>query len=72
VTRRSSGAQSNCLAAIEPFASFINGVQKFVVTSTPLEHEWAQTAVVQGGPADFVTELKQQHGGDMGIHGAFR
>jgi dihydrofolate reductase len=56
--------------AIEPFASFINGVQKFVVTSTPLEHEWAQNAVVEGGLADFVTELKQQHGGDIGIHGS--
>ena len=55
---------------IEPFASFINGVQKFVVTSTPPEHEWAGTAVVEGGLADFVTELKQQPGGDIGIHGS--
>jgi dihydrofolate reductase len=55
---------------IEPFASFINGVQKFVVTSTPLETEWAQTAVVEGGLAEFVTELKQQHGGDIGVHGS--
>jgi dihydrofolate reductase len=55
---------------VEPFASFINGVQKFVVTSTPLEHEWAHTAVVEGGLADFVAELKQQHGGDIGIGGS--
>jgi dihydrofolate reductase len=55
---------------VEPFASFINGVQKFVVTSTPLEHEWAQTAVVEGGLADFVTELKHQRGGDIGIGGS--
>jgi hypothetical protein len=32
---------------IEPFASFINGVQKFVVTSTPLEQRWARSAVVR-------------------------
>ncbi|MGH2849527.1 MAG: dihydrofolate reductase family protein, partial [Solirubrobacteraceae bacterium] len=57
-------------SAIEPFASFINGIQKFVVTSTPLEQEWARTAVVKGGLADFVTELKQQPGGDIGIHGS--
>jgi dihydrofolate reductase len=57
-------------SAVEPFASFINGVQKFVVTSTPLETEWAQTAVVEGGLAEFVTELKQQHGGDIGVHGS--
>jgi dihydrofolate reductase len=55
---------------MEPFASFINGVQKFVVTSTPLEHEWAQTAVIEGGLADFDTELKQQRGGDIGIGGS--
>ncbi|HTX45194.1 MAG TPA: dihydrofolate reductase family protein [Solirubrobacteraceae bacterium] len=55
---------------IEPFASFINGVQKFVVTSTPLRSEWAETGVVNDGLADFVTELKQQSGGDIGIHGS--
>jgi dihydrofolate reductase len=57
-------------SAIEPFASFINGVQKFVATSTPLEAEWAQTTVVEGALTDFVTELKQQRGGDIGIHGS--
>jgi dihydrofolate reductase len=55
---------------IEPFASFINGVQKFVVTSTPPGHEWPQTAVVEGGLADFLIELKRQGGGDIGIHGS--
>jgi dihydrofolate reductase len=55
---------------IEPFASFINAVQKYVVTSTPPEPEWAQTEVVQGGLADFVGELKRQPGGDIGIHGS--
>ena len=55
---------------IEPFASFINGVQKFVVTSTPPEHEWPQTKRVEDGVADFVFELKQQPGGDIGVHGS--
>src|ERR1700733_1896448 len=55
---------------IEPFASFINGVQKFVVTSTPPELEWAKTAVVEGSLGEFVTELKRQPGGDIGIHGS--
>jgi dihydrofolate reductase len=55
---------------IEPFASFINGVQKFVVTSTPPERVWAETGVVNGGLTAFVTELKQQPGGDIGIHGS--
>ena len=55
---------------IEPFASFINVVQKFVVTSTPPKHEWAGTAVVEGSLTDFVTGLKRQPGGDIGIHGS--
>ncbi|MFZ0383858.1 MAG: dihydrofolate reductase family protein [Solirubrobacteraceae bacterium] len=55
---------------IEPFASFINGVEKFVVTSTPPDHEWEQTTVVEGSLADFVAELKRQNGGDIGVHGS--
>jgi dihydrofolate reductase len=55
---------------IEPFASFINGVQKFVATSTPLGREWPETKVIEDGIAEFVAELKQQPGGDIGIHGS--
>ena len=57
-------------STIEPFASFINGVQKFVVTSTPLDREWANTTVVAEELAGFVTDLKQQSGGDIGVHGS--
>jgi dihydrofolate reductase len=57
-------------SAIEPFASFINGVQKFVVTSTPPEQKWAETKLVEDDLAEFVRELKQQPGGDIGIHGS--
>ena len=55
---------------IEPFASFINGVQKFVVTSTAVDHPWQNSTVVDGPLAEFVTELKQQLGGDIGVHGS--
>ena len=55
---------------IEPFASFINGVQKFVVTSTALGHRWGGPAVIEGDLVAFVTELKQQAGGDIGVHGS--
>ncbi len=55
---------------IEPFASFINGIQKFVVTSTPVEQGWENTAMVEGDLTEFVTELKQQRGGDIGVHGS--
>ena len=55
---------------IEPFASFINGVEKFVVTSTTPEKTWANTRFVDGSLAELVTELKQQSGRDIGVHGS--
>lgn len=55
---------------IEPFATFINGVQKFVVTSTPLEPQWGSSSVVGTDLEQFVTDLKSQPGGDIGVHGS--
>jgi dihydrofolate reductase len=55
---------------IEPFASFINGVEKFVVTSTTPEETWANARVVDGGLVEFVMSLKQQAGKDIGVHGS--
>src|ERR1700689_4741306 len=55
---------------IEPFASFINGVEKFVVTGTTPEATWANTRVVDGGLVEFVTELRQRPGADIGLHGS--
>jgi dihydrofolate reductase len=55
---------------IEPFASFINGVQKFVVTSTPPEQDWTNATVVEGDLPGFVAELKHRSGGDIGVHGS--
>ena len=55
---------------IEPFASFINGVEKFVMTSTTPEETWPNTRVVDGGLVEFVTKLKQQSGNDIGLHGS--
>jgi dihydrofolate reductase len=54
----------------EPFASFINGVQKFVVTSTSPRQDWTNTTVAAAGLTEFVSELKRQSGGDIGIHGS--
>ena len=55
---------------IEPFASFINRVRKYVVTSTPLDQEWTNATVLEGGLSDGVTKLKEQPGGDIGVHGS--
>jgi dihydrofolate reductase len=53
---------------IQPFAAFINGVTKYVATSTPLDRDWANATVFDGGLVEFVRELKQQSGGDVGVH----
>ena len=54
----------------EPFASFINGVQKHVVTSTAPASPWTNSSVVEGSLVDAVAELRQRPGGDVGIHGS--
>ena len=53
---------------IEPFATFINGVTKYVATSTPLDHDWANATMIDGGLVEFVRDLKQRRGGDVGVH----
>jgi len=53
---------------IEPFATFINGVTKFVVTSTPLNGEWTNARLVEGNLVEFVRGLQDQPGGDIGVH----
>jgi dihydrofolate reductase len=53
---------------IEPFASFINAVPKYVATSGRLEREWSNSQVIDGGLVDFVRNLKGQPGGDIGVH----
>ncbi len=53
---------------IEPFATFINGVAKYVAASAPLEREWAGTTVIDGDLVEFVQDLKDRPGGDIGVH----
>lgn len=53
---------------IEPFATFINEVTKYVATSTPLDRGWANATALDGGLVEFARDLKQQPGGDVGVH----
>jgi dihydrofolate reductase len=53
---------------IEPFATFINGVTKYVATSTPLDQDWANATVLDGDLVESVRDLKQQRGADIGVH----
>ncbi|WP_375423356.1 dihydrofolate reductase family protein [uncultured Friedmanniella sp.] len=53
---------------MEPFATFINGADKYVATASPLEGDWANTTVVHGDLVEFVRELKTRPGADIGVH----
>ena len=53
---------------VEPFASFINPVTKYVAPSTPLDGGWANATAIDGDVVDFVRDLRQQPGGEIGVH----
>jgi dihydrofolate reductase len=53
---------------IEPFSTFINGVTKYVATSTPLVPKWTNSTAIEGDLAEFVRSLKDEPGGDIGVH----
>jgi dihydrofolate reductase len=55
---------------VEPFASFINGTRKHVFTSSEPDQAWANTTLVTTPAAEYVRSLRQQSGGDIGIHGS--
>lgn len=54
----------------QPFADFINGVRKYVATSSEPRTTWAGASVIEGPAPHFVRDLKEQPGGDIGIHGS--
>lgn len=53
-----------------PFATFINGVAKYVASTTLTEATWPNTTVLAGPVAGEVTRLKDQPGKDIGVHGS--
>jgi dihydrofolate reductase len=53
---------------IEPFATFINGVTKHVATSAPLDADWANATAIDGALVEFVRDLKETGGGEVGVH----
>ena len=55
---------------VQPFADFINGVKKYVITSSPLARPWHNSEAVAGPPADVIRDLRSQPGGDIGVHGS--
>jgi dihydrofolate reductase len=53
---------------LEPFATFINEVAKYVATSTPLGRQWHNARAIEGELIPFVQNLKDSPGGDIGVH----
>jgi dihydrofolate reductase len=54
----------------QPFADFINGVKKYVLTSSPLDGGWNNAEAVSGPIEELVPKLKAMPGGDIGVHGS--
>jgi dihydrofolate reductase len=53
---------------IEPFATFINDVAKYIATSTPLGQPWHNATAIEGELVQFVHNLKNSARGDIGVH----
>jgi dihydrofolate reductase len=52
------------------FAEKFNTMPKYVVSSTLTDPSWTNTTVLEGGPVDAVSELKDSVSGDIVIHGS--
>lgn len=54
----------------EPFASYINHVPKYVVSTTLKTVDWSNATLVNGPVADTIASLKQQPGQTIGVAGS--
>ena len=52
------------------FADKFNRMPKYVVSSTLEEAEWNNSTVLKGDVAEKVSELRQEHDGDIVVHGS--
>ena len=57
-------------SADEPFASWINSTPKYVASGTLDSVDWSNSTLIKGPVADFVSELRQQPGGAIGVAGS--
>jgi dihydrofolate reductase len=52
------------------FADKFNNMPKYVVSSTLGEPEWNNTTVLEGDVAESVSKVRQDHEGDVVVHGS--
>ncbi len=54
----------------EPFASHINNVSKYVVSTTLEKVEWKNSTLIKGNLAEAIARLKQQSGKNIAVAGS--
>src|ERR1017187_1596453 len=54
------------------WADRLNGLPKYVVSSTLEEPRWSNSTVLAGGVVDEVTKLKQELDGDIVVYASYR
>jgi dihydrofolate reductase len=54
------------------FADRFNDMPKYVVSKTLQEPEWTNSTVLDGDLGEAVSKLKQEHDGDIVVHGSCR
>jgi dihydrofolate reductase len=54
----------------DPFAPYMNGVRKYVVSTTLDAVEWNNSVLLKGNLVEAVNELKQGDGQDIAVHGS--
>lgn len=54
----------------DPFAPFMNGVRKYVVSKTLDTVEWNNSVLVRGDLVEAVNALKGKDGADIAVHGS--
>jgi len=52
------------------FADKFNSMPKYIVSSTLTDPEWNNSTVLQGDVAGEVAKLREQHDGDIVVHGS--
>ena len=54
----------------EPFATYINTIPKYVVSTTLDTVDWQNSTLITGDLTEAITALKQQSGGNIGVSGS--
>jgi dihydrofolate reductase len=57
-------------STIEPFATFINAVPKYVVSRSLKTLDWSQSKLLSGDMVGEIAALKSQAGKTIGVHGS--